>query len=243
MLVTALGAPDDRLRGTEAGADDFIVKPVDKTQLLSRIRVLLKQKRETDLLEDSETVIFALARAVEARDPWLGDHVERVASRAVALGAALNLSARELLALRRAGIVHDIGKISVPDTILLKQGQLTAEERAVIQQHPDSGYKLLEPLRTFADALPAVRFHHERLDGSGYPLGLKGEQVPLLAQIIAICDVYDALSSPRTYKPALLPDQAVEILRQEASRGLHDSMLVETFIKIVHSGEAGGNAS
>jgi putative two-component system response regulator len=233
MLVTSLNARDDRLRGIEAGADDFITKPIDKTQLLSRLRALLRQKRGTDLLEDAEAVIFALARAVEARDSSLGDHVERVADSAVRLGQALGLGERELAALRRAGIVHDIGKIYIPDPILLKKGPLTPEERLIIQQHPDFGYSLLQPLRTFADCLPAVRFHHERRDGSGYPLGLKGDEIPLLAQIVAIADIYDALSAPRHYKEALSAERAIEILREETRRGLHDPRLIETFISQV----------
>jgi putative two-component system response regulator len=230
MMVTSLNGREDRLRGIEAGADEFITKPIDKTQLMVRLRALLRHKRDMDSLEDAETVIFALARAVEGRDPTLGDHVERVARYAVGLGQCLGLNKRELIALRHAGIVHDIGKIAIADAILLKQGPLTAEERLIVQQHPEFGYNLLKPLRTFADSLPAVRFHHERLNGSGYPLGLRGPDVPLLAQILAISDVYDALSAQRHYRSALSTEQACEILRDEARRGLHDTDLVETFI-------------
>jgi len=230
MLVTSLNGREDRLRGIEAGADDFVTKPIDRKQLMMRLRALLRHKRDMDSLEDAETVIFALARAVEGRDPTLGDHVERVARYAVGLGQCLGLNRRELIALRHAGIVHDIGKIAIADAILLKQGPLTADERLIIQQHADFGYNILKPLRTFADSLPAVRFHHERLDGSGYPLGLRGAEVPLLAQILAIADVYDALSAERHYRHAMSVEEACGILRDEARRGLHDTNLVETFI-------------
>ncbi|HEX3725206.1 MAG TPA: response regulator [Pirellulales bacterium] len=233
LLVTSLSSREDKLRGIESGADDFINKPIDKTQLCSRIRVLLRHKRDTDDLEDAETIIFALARAVEGRDPSLGDHVERVANYAVSLGHAIKLCDADVAALRRAAIVHDIGKISVPDPILFKQGALTPEERDVLRQHPQTGHNLLQLMRTFNDSLAAVRFHHERLDGSGYPLGLRGSEVPLLAQVLAIADVYDALTSCRHYRAALPREKAIEILRDEAHRGLHDVDLVETFVREV----------
>ncbi len=236
ILLTEINVRDEKLRGIEAGADEFISKPLDKVELVTRIRALIRQKRSTDLLEDAETVICALARSIEDRDPLLRNHSDRVAHYAVALGRAVALSERDLNALRRAAIVHDIGKIAIPDAILLKPGEFTAEERQIVERHPEAGFKLLQPLRTFGDSLPAVRFHHERLDGSGYPLGLSGEEVPLLAQIVAIADVYDALCSPRHHRPALSPSDANETLRDEARRGLHDPQLIEAFIAHVASG-------
>lgn len=233
VLVTALNGRDDKLRGIEAGADEFISKPIDKTALLSRLRALLRTKRSTDLLEDAETVIFALAHAVESRDPSTGGHVERVSSYAVAVGKAAGLSESQIEGLRRAGYVHDIGKIAIPDSILLKPGKLTPEERVVIQTHVEVGYELLRPMRTFTESLPAVRFHHERLDGSGYPLGLRGEQVPITAQILAIVDVYDALSSDRVYRKAMSSAESFAILREEASRGLHNSQLIDLLEQVV----------
>ncbi|MBI3462610.1 MAG: response regulator [Planctomycetes bacterium] len=236
ILVSVLRSHEDKLRGTEAGADDFLTKPVDKEQLLARMRALLRSKRTTDLLEDAETVIFTLARAVESRDPSTGGHVERVSHYAVELGKAIGLPGAQVEGLRRAGVVHDIGKVIVPDNILLKPGKLTPEERKVIEQHVEVGYELLQPLRTFADSLPAVRFHHERLDGSGYPLGLKGDQVPVVAQIMAIVDVYDALTTDRVYRAALSQADACRILREEAARGLHEPHLLETFIRLMNGG-------
>jgi putative two-component system response regulator len=233
VIVTALNGRDDKLRGIEAGADDFLSKPIDKTALLTRMRALLRTKRTTDLLEDAETVIFALARAVESRDPSTGGHVERVSSYAAAVGKAAGLSESQIEGLRRAGVVHDIGKICIPDAILLKPGKLTPEERRFIQTHVEAGYELLRPMRTFTESLPAVRFHHERLDGSGYPLGLRGEQVPITAQILAIVDVYDALSTDRVYRRAMSSSETFGILREEASRGLHNPRLIDLLEQVI----------
>jgi putative two-component system response regulator len=235
ILVTALTGRDDRLRAIEAGADAFISKPIDREELLTQVRAFLRNKQTTDVLEDAETVIFTLARAVEGRDHSTGGHVERVSHYAVELGKAIGLSPSEISGLRDAGIVHDIGKISIPDAVLMKPGTLTTDERKVIQQHVELGYELLRPLRTFKNALPAVRFHHERLDGSGYPLGLRGDEIPLSAQVLAIVDVYDALTTDRVYRPAFTQQKSFEILRDEVQRGLHDSELVEAFISLINS--------
>jgi putative two-component system response regulator len=232
MLITSLNGSQDRLRGIEAGADEFLNKPVNREELLARVRSLIRSKRTTDLLEDAEIVIFTLAKAIESRDPSTGGHVERVSHYAVQLGKALNLPETQLEGLRRAGVVHDIGKIIIPDHILLKPGKLTADERRIMERHVEVGYELLQPLRTFAESLPGVRFHHERLDGSGYPLGLRGEQVPLVAQVMAIVDVYDALTTDRVYRPALSKAEAMQTLRYEAKRGLHNMELVETFCRL-----------
>lgn len=233
LLVTALGGREDRLRGIESGADEFLTKPVDKVALLSRMRALLRTKRTTDLLEDAEIVIFALARAVESRDPSTGGHVERVSRYAAMLGRAAGLAESQIEGLRRAGVVHDIGKIVIPDNVLLKPGKLTAEERKLIQSHVEVGYELLRPMRTFTESLPAVRFHHERLDGSGYPLGLRNEQVPVTAQILAIVDVFDALTTDRPYRVAMTHPEAFCELRKEASRGMHDAKLIDLFESIL----------
>ena len=233
VLVTALNSREDKLRGVEAGADDFLTKPIDRTALIARVNASLRAKRSTDGLEDAETVILTLAKAVENRDPSTGGHVERVSHHAVTLGQAVGLPADQLHALRRAGIVHDIGKIAIPDAILLKPGKLTDSERKLMETHVEVGYEMLRPMRTFRDSLPAVRFHHERLNGSGYPLGLRGEQIPISAQIMAIVDVFDALTTDRVYRKALSHAEAFAVLRAEADRGLHDSRLIESFAQAV----------
>ncbi len=240
LMITTADAREEKLCAIEAGTDEFIAMPIDPVELATRVRALVRGKRDMDVLEDAETVVFSLARAVEDRDPMLANHMERVANYAVQVGQALGCSERELKALWRAGRAHDIGKIAIPDEILLKPGQLTDEEFSVIREHPDKGYRLLVPLRTFGDALPAVRFHHERLDGSGYPLGLRGDEVPRLAQILAVVDVYDALTANRHYRAALSQEQALNLLREEASRGLHDPAIVDAFIGILGAPTAAG---
>ncbi|MEX2114721.1 MAG: response regulator [Pirellulales bacterium] len=230
LMITTPASRDDKLRAIEAGADEFISKPIDRIELVTRVRTLVRNKRDMDVLEDAETVVFALARAVEDRDPLLANHMERVADYAVNIGQILGLGDRDLKALRRAGRVHDIGKIAISDAILFKTGPLTDEERALIREHSEKGYRLLVPLKTFGDALPAVRFHHERLDGSGYPLGLRGDEVPLLAQILAVADIYDALTAQRHYRNALSPEQTLAVLREQTERGLHDRAIVDALV-------------
>ncbi|HWC88582.1 MAG TPA: response regulator [Pirellulales bacterium] len=235
VIVTALTSREDRLQSIEVGADDFLSKPIDKVELLSRMRALLRIKQSTDQLEDADTVVLTLARVVESRDPSTGGHVERVANYAVALGRAVGLNQSACDGLRRAGFVHDIGKIVVPDSVLLKPGKLTPEERQIMERHVEAGYELLRPMRTFAESLPAVRYHHERLDGSGYPFGLRGSEVPLIAQIIAMVDVYDALTTDRVYRPALSKADALTLLEQETARGMHDRKLLDTFLKVLNA--------
>jgi putative two-component system response regulator len=235
ILVTSLSGRDHKLRGIEAGADDFLSKPIDRTQLLARAKALLRVKRSTDALEDAETVILMLAKAVESRDPSTGGHVERVARYASQLGKALNLPESQIDGLRRAGFVHDIGKIAIPDAILLKPGKLTPEERAIMERHAEIGYEMLRSVRTFRESLPAVRFHHERLNGSGYPLNLRGDQIPLVAQIMGIVDVFDAVSTDRVYRAAMSLNESFGVLREEAQRGLHDSRLVDVFEQLIRA--------
>jgi diguanylate cyclase (GGDEF)-like protein len=233
VIMTGPDAHAERQLGVEAGVDEFISKPIDQIELVTRVRALVRHRRDQGVLEDTEAVMFAMARAVEDRDPLVGNHMERVAEYSVGLGRAIGLGERELQALRRAGRVHDLGKIVVPDAILFKPGELTPSEFEIIKRHPDEGFRLLSPLPMFAEALPPVRFHHERLDGSGYPLGLRGDAVPKLAQIVAIADVYDALTTDRHYRSAIPAAEACVVLRDEARRGLHDVRLIETFIAYV----------
>jgi putative two-component system response regulator len=203
VLVTGSGSSEDRIRGIECGADDFLSKPVRVQEFRARVHSLLRMKRFTDELERAETVLFSLARSIEAKDPYTGGHCERLSAYSVALGKRLGLPPEQLLALSRGGIVHDIGKVAVPDHILLKPGPLTAEERKVIEQHPVVGERICAPLKSFRLVLPIIRHHHERLDGSGYPDGLKGERIPLLARLLTTVDIYDALTTDRPYRPAL----------------------------------------
>lgn len=230
VLVTALKDSKDRVRGLEAGADDFLSKPVNTTELRARVRSLVRLKRYTDDLESAEAVMLTLGETIEARDAYTEGHCQRLAAYAVALGQALGLNRAELLALEYGGFLHDIGKIGVPDALLLKPASLTADERRHMQQHTIIGDRLCGGMRSLGRVRGIVRHHHERLDGSGYPDGLRGDTIPLLAQVIGIVDVYDALTTVRPYKEALSTDRARDELRAEARRGWHREDLVETFL-------------
>lgn len=238
VLVTSLASVDDRVRGIDAGADDFLSKPVNLHELRARAESLIRLKRYTDDLESAESVITSLALTVEARDPDTNGHCVRLARYAVALGRALDVPADDLPALERGGFLHDVGKIGVPDAILLKPGPLTAGEFAIMQRHTIIGEQLCGELRSLRRVRPIVRHHHEHLDGSGYPDGLRGDAVPLLAQIMAVVDVFDALISARPYKKAFTGQEAYAELRAEAARGWRSPAIVEAFIAL-HAAGAG----
>lgn len=232
VMVTALTAVQDRIQGIEVGADDFLSKPFNPQELMTRVRSLLRLKRHTDELENAETVLFSLAVSVEAKDPWTNEHCDRLARRSVALGKTLGLPRNQLKALHRGGILHDLGKIATPEGILLKSGPLTETERAVIQEHPIIGERICAPLKSLHHVLPIIRHHHERWDGSGYPDGLVGEAIPLTARILQTVDIYDALTSARPYRPAYGHDQACAILREETAQGWRDTHVVEAFVTL-----------
>jgi putative two-component system response regulator len=233
ILVTSLTSTDDRIHGIMCGADDFLSKPVNKHELLARVRSLLRLKEFTDELENAETVLFSLALSIEAKDTYTEGHCERLSKLSVALAERLGLRDEEKVALRRAGIVHDIGKISVPEHILTKRGPLTDEEWKIMKQHPVVGERICAPLKSFRLVLPVIRHHHEKLDGSGYPDGLKGEEIPLTARILQITDIYDALTTERPYRNALHPPHAFAVIREEVKRGWWDGYLLGEFEALV----------
>ena len=233
ILLTALDGTDDRVRGFEVGADAFLSKPFERMELLARVRSLLRAKQEIDQMEEGEAVLFTLARSIEARDPYTEGHCERLSTYACALGEILGLGEDDLNVLRRAAIVHDIGKIGVPDAILLKPGPLTNTERSKMQEHPEIGERICCGLKTLRPVLPVIRFHHEKSDGSGYPDGITGDAIPLNAKVLQVVDVYDALTTARSYKPAMPPDTAIEQLHVEAQRGWWDSDVVGAFTSLV----------
>ena len=233
ILISALSAAADRVAGIEAGADDFLTKPVDREQLLARVRSLLKQKAYTDELDRAESVLFALARSIEGKDPYTEGHCERLAELSARLGEFIGLEARQIKALRRAGVVHDIGKVAVPDHILLKRGKLTAKERKCVQRHPLVGEGICAPLKSFQLVLPIIRHHHEKLDGTGYPDGLKGNAIPIAARVLQVVDVYDALTTARPYKKALPPAEALEIMEDEVKRGWWDPVVFTAFTEMM----------
>jgi putative two-component system response regulator len=234
-VVVLTGQSDfvSKLRCIELGADDFISKPFNSTEVLARCKSLLRLKNALDALDDAERVIYAFARAVEAKDPYTEGHTERVTAYALSLAERIGLNDLERAALKRGAILHDVGKIGVPDDILRKPGPLTPEEFDRIRQHPIQGVTILEPLQSVRDALPVIRWHHERMDGSGYPDGLTGDQIPVMVRIMTIADVYDALTTRRPYHEALSPEEGMRILREGAGRGWWDRELVSTFVSIV----------
>ncbi|MCH8268500.1 MAG: response regulator [Acidobacteria bacterium] len=222
VLITALVDKEDRIRGIEAGADDFLSKPVDRNELLARVRSLLKLKSYTDELERAESVLFSLARSIEGKDPYTEGHCERLSNYAASLGERMGLPPEQLTALRRAGIVHDLGKVAVPDAILLKQGPLSPEEWKMMREHPAVGERICAPLKSFRLVLPIIRHHHERFDGSGYPDGLQGEEIPLTARVLQLVDIYDALTTDRPYRRALSLEAALATMEQEVQKGWWD---------------------
>jgi putative two-component system response regulator len=230
VLVTGLSDLSDRIRGIEAGADDFLSKPVHPHELRARVASLSRMKQLTDALDSAEAAFMALAMTIEARDPTTNGHCERLSTHAVVLGRALGLPGEDLEALHRGGYLHDVGKVGVPDSVLLKPGKLTPDEFALMKRHPDIGDMLCAPLQSLQDVRPIIRGHHERLNGSGYPQGLRGDEVPLLAQIVGIVDVYDALTSNRPYRPALSGEEAARHLMDEVFQGKFLKMHVEAFL-------------
>ncbi len=240
VLITGLGAVEDRVDGIEAGADDFISKPFDEVELLARVRSLLRVKAYTDELERAEAVLFTMARAIEERDKYTEGHCERLSGYGSALGERLGLPEDEVTSLRQGGIVHDIGKISVPDRILHKKGPLEANERAVMEQHPLTGERICESLKSFRLLLPIIRHHHEKLDGSGYPDRLRGEEIPMTARILQVVDVFDALHTERPYREALSVEVSLDVLDEEVDRGWWDRNIFEEFRDMVQNGHTHG---
>jgi len=218
VMITALDRSDDRVQALEAGADDFMSKPVERLELVARVRSALRLKAVYDRLDSAEHVIYSLAAAVEAKDAYTERHTNRVAESARYLGGRMGLPEEDLDALYRGGIIHDIGKIGVPDAVLQKPGPLDADELVLMRAHPEIGENIVRPLRTGSDLLPIVRHHHEAFDGHGYPDGLRGTRIPLLARIVAVCDAFDALTNDRPYRPRLSEREALAILTGGAGR-------------------------
>ena len=230
VLVTAHTDLEARVAGLAAGADDFFAKPVEFAELRTRVAVLLRVKDLLDQLERAENVITTLGVTIEARDPYTGGHCQRLARYALALGRALGVDEPMLKALWLGGFLHDLGKVAVPDRILLKPGRLDLDERRIIQTHPAIGAEMVQSMQTLAGVRPIIRHHHERFDGSGYPDGLQGQAIPLGARIMAVVDVYYALRTARPYKAAWSHEHAVAILLRETEAGAWDPQIVTTFI-------------
>jgi putative two-component system response regulator len=232
VLVTGSNDRNHRMAGIEAGADDFLAKPIDVQELRTRVRSLLRVKQLTDELESTEAIMTMLGHIVEARDPYTEGHCQRLKEYATALGAALHLDPADFDALSRGAALHDIGKIGLPDIVLLKPGRLNAAELALMREHPIVGDDLCRTVKSLECVRPIVRSHHERQDGRGYPDGLSGDQIPLLAQVVAVVDVFDALTTNRPYRPAMTAKAAYDVMLAEAAGGWCPVKLVNTFVDL-----------
>ena len=217
LMITNLQGVENEIVGISSGADEFLIKPLHPAVVRTRVRAMLRNKSLIDSLEEAETILLAMAQTVEHRDEYTGKHCQRLA------------------ALYRGGYLHDIGKIGIPDAILFKRGPLTSEEWDVMRSHPVRGEEICRPMRSLAPVLPIIRSHHERWDGSGYPDGLAGDGIPLLARILQVADIYDALTSERPYKQALAPEEAFAVMEEEVRRGWRDPELVPLFASTIQT--------
>ncbi|MDE3111568.1 MAG: response regulator [Chloroflexota bacterium] len=237
VLLTAHQDRDTRLRGLAAGADDFLSKPFDPAELRVRTEVLLRDRELNKQLDAAEGIVMALARVVEARDRYTVHHAERVGLYAREIGRVHGVLTADLDVLYKGGVMHDLGKAVIPADILLKRGALSDVERALMECHPTEALRIIEPLRSMARFAPIIRHHHERVDGTGYPDHLPGDEIPLAARIVGIADGWDAMTSDRPYRSALEMDEALHRLRA-GSGSQWDAQLVDTFIALLDGGLA-----
>ncbi len=237
IFITALNDRQSRIRGIEVGADDFLSKPFDRVELAARVKSLVRQKRLNEDLDHAEQVLFSIARAIESRDPNTGDHCERLVKLGKAFGEYLNLNRNQIRDLMWGGYLHDIGKVGIPDAVLLKQGRLTPQEWEIMKQHVLIGEGICQPLRSMQGVVPIIRHHHERWDGSGYPDGLKEDDIPYLAQIFQVIDIYDALTSERPYKKGFTPEEALLVIFEETAKGWRNPKLIQQFADFIRFGK------
>ncbi|MEO8077846.1 MAG: HD domain-containing phosphohydrolase [Acidobacteriota bacterium] len=236
ILITGLADRESRIKGLAAGADDFLTKPVDSQELLARVGSLARFKRYTDDLDSAASIIMALGVMIESRAGYTEGHCHRVANHATALGRRLGLGPDDLQALYRGGFLHDIGMLAIPDSLLRRRGPLEPEEFDIVKSHTVVGDTLCSQLRSLHAVRAIVRHHHERSDGTGYPDGLRGSEIPVIAQIISLVDVFDALTTDRPYQLTQSVEEAIGTLRAQVERGWRESELVEHFAAIVLGG-------
>ncbi|MEC4806906.1 MAG: response regulator [Jaaginema sp. PMC 1079.18] len=235
IFMTVADDRSARVQGLEAGGDDFISKPIDRLELIPRLRNWIRHKRLNEDLDRTEQTLFAIARALESRFHSSNPQSDRLLRLTQSFSCYLQLDATAIQDLTAAAHLHDIGTVAIPDAILLKTTPLTTAEKAIVKQHVLIGEKLCQPLRHCRGVLPIIRHHHERWDGSGYPDGLQRHEIPWLAQVFQTLDIYDALTSSRPYKQALDTETALQIIEEEAKRGWRNPDLVQQFCQFLQS--------
>ena len=233
VFLTGHGSRKARIEALDVGAADSLSKPTDLMELEARVRNLVAFHRMTMDLDSAEELIFSFAKALEARDRETSDHCSRLAHLGVRLGERLGLDDEQNTALRRGGYLHDVGKIGIPDSVLLKPGKLDQDEWELIKQHSVIGWEICKPLGSLGPVLPLIRHHHERYDGSGYPDGLVGEEIPLLARVFQVVDGFDALTNDRSYRRGEPVEDALEILLEETRAGYWDKAIVDEFVDMI----------
>jgi putative two-component system response regulator len=233
ILVTALNELEDKTKGLEAGADDFLTKPFHTAELVTKMQSLLRLRKLQSELDHSEDIIMILAIAIEAKDPYTKGHSERVGTLSTEFAAYIGLSEDGQQVLFRAGILHDIGKVGIDDYILHKRGYLTENEFGLVKEHVLVGENICQPLHSARSILPIIRHHHERWDGTGFPDGLKGEEIPFFARITAITDTFDAMVSVRPYRAPFSFDEAISRMEEERFSGQWDPDLLKTFFVMI----------
>jgi putative two-component system response regulator len=233
VMLTSQDQFSEKMRAMESGVDDYLIKPFNTVELVTRVRSLINLKRFTDELEHASKVIEGIAVVVESRDRYTGSHCKRLGLYAARIGRHLKLGEEDLRILQLGGVLHDLGKIAVPDAVLNKPGKLTPEEYDIMKSHSAVGSELLRNLRTLERVLPLVRHHHEKLDGSGYPDRIGGKEIPLLVRITSVVDVFDALHTRRPYKDPFPLEKCFSILKEETRRGWWDPEVVDALQKVI----------
>lgn len=235
VMVTGYDEQAERVRGLSAGADDFLAKPIDIQELLARVRSLARMKRYTDDLDSASAILTTLAAMIESRYGYSAGHCHRMANYATAVGRVIGASEGDMQALYRGAFLHDIGMLAISDAVLQKAGKLTAAEYEMVKSHTVVGDRLCANLRSLHSVRPIIRWHHERLDGSGYPDGLIGDEIPLVALIVAVVEVYEAITTPRPYQRPMQPSDAVALLVRHAERGWLSADVVAAMDRVIHA--------
>ncbi len=232
IMFTVLKEKEKRIKAYEMGVDDFINKPFDRWEFLARVRSLLNLRKTYLELEESHNIVMALAHAVEAKDPYTHGHSDRVGQYSKEIALSIGFSSEKAEDMYWAGVLHDIGKIAVPLEILTKNNTLTFEEYEKIKMHPEVSYRICKGLKTLKKVLDAIKFHHERWDGRGYPERLKSKDIPAEARIMAVADAYDAMTSDRAYRKAMPKKKAIDVLKEGRDKQWQGS-IVDSFIGIL----------